>query len=67
MIQVKTYNVYSIKDDEVFRIGAYTYDEKTARSLGESRKKGKGSQGREVVIVPVSLNGKEDWSKKVDL
>jgi hypothetical protein len=67
MTQVKTYNVYSIQGDEVRRVGAYTYDEKTARALGKTYQSGKGSRGREVVIVPVSLNGKEDWKRKVDL
>ena len=66
---IKLYRVYTVKGDEVIRVGPYTYDEQTARALAATYMSGKGSRGRDVMLVPVGGKNqdKERWKDAVKL
>lgn len=68
-LNIKLFRVYTVKGDEVVRVGPYTYDERTARALAKTYQSGTGSRGREVKLVPVGGKNqdKENWKDAVTL
>lgn len=65
-IPQKLYRVFTVKGDDVRQVGpGFTYGENVARALANTYKSGPGSRGRDVLLVPVSDKGRENWKKAV--